>query len=1095
MNFEDRVVAVLADSQGSGILLTPRLVLTSAHVIEDSHRVRVISPYANKPTICDVIWSGREAGCDAALLRAEQDLVENQLAESLPVFRWGRLATRTPLKDCQVIGFPHVQRYDAEKLECDQITGTVKAAAGLLRGIYVLDMDSIPPSELSDGSPWAGLSGAPLFAGPVLIGLVAKDSANRHHSRIEAIPMDRIVSDEGLLSDLRLLWPSMPELEELTSSHPDDSVYEDNYAKALRARYRRTEIFGLDELTSTDSNWDLDTAYLSLEAEAVEHRRLEMPDRNAVPVPAVRRAIDELLAAHPKVVVRGEAGAGKTTLVWWVASHSACGTLKNSLASLNGLIPFVIPMRNLADQVFPTPAEFVRTTRLPLDDAPHGWAKRVLESGRALMLIDGLDEVTHSKREDARRWLSELLRMYPKSRCVVTVRPLAVERDWLESEGFVETRLLPMRDEEIKRFVTAWHAAACLEHRAHADSDERMAERNRIEELRSELLRELFRNEALRDLARVPLLCAVICALHRRRRGVLPQTRWELYRAALTMLLGERDLRRSILAPEGIALSFEEHQQLLQRIAIWLVRNNRSELSSEQALKQISLALEGMPQVRHQGTPERVLTHLLNRTGLLQELSSDSMQFIHRTFQDYLAAKEFVENDSLAELVLHADDEAWQDVIKMSVGHCNRPDSRRLVQDLLRVGEKFARSRSRKDAFVLAAICANSAIYLEDSVRAAVWEKIETLMPPRTYRDAVEFGRLGPKVLGMLPGPDGLDPSSAASVVVTAGEIRGKEAFAVVSRFASHPNSRVRQSVVDVWSEFPIETFAEQILARVKLNDVDLGLSDLAQLNSLHYLPDSSPCNLRITGDWDEGLIARTTRNLDVRELIFHENMKLSDLGFVRNYPGLRSLWLRGCKNLRSIEALAESSIHYLSLVYLRGGLNFDALSEIRDLRSLSINTRLPWLDFAAAPYLERIASLWLGAGMRRRVSLRGIERWASLRTVRLVDEWPSEELTYLSALPHLIDLEVFHPSLKGLGVGVFDDLESLTVRCSDTVDVAPILEVFPKLRKLTLEHRARVGVADFREVVFRPDLKIHLHGFVERLNVDDGIAGMFRLA
>jgi hypothetical protein len=53
-------------------------------------------------------------------------------------------------------------------------------------------------------------------------------------------------------------------------------------------------------------------------------------------------------------------------------------------------------------------------------------------------------------------------------------------------------------------------------------------------------------------------MCALVCALHRDRRGHLPHSRMELYQAALSMLLVRRDRERSIDVPEGIQLT--EHQ-------------------------------------------------------------------------------------------------------------------------------------------------------------------------------------------------------------------------------------------------------------------------------------------------------------------------------------------------------------------------------------------------------------------------------------------------------------------------------------------------------------------------------------------------------
>ncbi|WP_444971037.1 NACHT domain-containing protein [Streptomyces sp. SAI-25] len=164
-----------------------------------------------------------------------------------------------------------------------------------------------------------------------------------------------------------------------------------------------------------------------------------------------RQGSGVLLTDRPRVLLRGEGGAGKTTLLWWLAAHASARTLADDLAddlaALNGLAPFVVPLRTLRARgvTFPGPAELSSAAGLVIDTAPEGWAGRVLESGRALLLVDGLDEVPPEEREQAHTWLAQLLSRCPESRCVTTVRPLAVGPDWLRSEGFEELRLLPMR--------------------------------------------------------------------------------------------------------------------------------------------------------------------------------------------------------------------------------------------------------------------------------------------------------------------------------------------------------------------------------------------------------------------------------------------------------------------------------------------------------------------------------------------------------------------------------------------------------------------------------------------------------------------------
>lgn len=217
-------------------------------------------------------------------------------------------------------------------------------------------------------------------------------------------------------------------LGRLPSQSAEDAGFEARYAEHITGRYGTLTIYGLDTGTS---EWSLDTAYLSLEAT----RERDGQD-GGLQIPA-----EQVLAQHDQVLLRGVAGSGRTTLVQWLAVATAREGAR---------VPFVLPVRRFAREGFPAPDDFLRAVRHPLaDQAPKGWVVRTLLAGRALLLVDGIDEAPEATRGELRDRLRRLLRVFSGNGCLVTSRPSAVADGWLAEErlaeeGFAELSLAPM---------------------------------------------------------------------------------------------------------------------------------------------------------------------------------------------------------------------------------------------------------------------------------------------------------------------------------------------------------------------------------------------------------------------------------------------------------------------------------------------------------------------------------------------------------------------------------------------------------------------------------------------------------------------------
>ncbi|MFJ5851022.1 hypothetical protein [Streptomyces sp. NPDC092903] len=119
-----------------------------------------------------------------------------------------------------------------------------------------------------------------------------------------------------------------------------------------------------------------------------------------------------------------------------------------------------------------------------------------------------------------------------------------------------------MNEPDVESSIALWHSAA----RSGADEHERQA----LVGLEKSVLDAVRQEQNLAALATTPLLCSMVCALNRDRRGALPREVMSLYEAALSMLLERRDVERGIDAVEGIRIAQRESVQLLQTLAYWL---------------------------------------------------------------------------------------------------------------------------------------------------------------------------------------------------------------------------------------------------------------------------------------------------------------------------------------------------------------------------------------------------------------------------------------------------------------------------------------------------------------------------------------------
>ena len=382
----------------------------------------------------------------------------------------------------------------------------------------------------------------------------------------------------------------------------------------------------------------------------------------------------EAFAEHPRMVLQALPGGGKSMLLKRVAVAYADRARRDksvdSLPDLD-LTPVVIRCREWREHIHRPILTLL--SKLPditgqpsLSGLNHALLP-LFEDGRALLLVDGLDEILDGgQRTTFVDHLENFLTEYDKIRAIITSREAGFS---LVAPSLVRfcalARIAPFTPPAIEAFSMLWHRLM------GNDSPESIAEANAVSKL-------LIGQDSLRRLAENPLLLTMLLVV-KQGEGRVPQERVTLYKRAVDVLLDTWNIRGH--AP----LSPKEVVPQLAFLAYHLMREQKQTATAHEILTLLEEARENMPQIRRyaRDTPDAFLKRVELRSSLLVEAGHQRegaelvpfYQFRHLTFQEYLAAVAAAEghylgydksHTVLTPLANYLIADSWKEVIPMS---------------------------------------------------------------------------------------------------------------------------------------------------------------------------------------------------------------------------------------------------------------------------------------------------------------------------------------------------------------------------------------------------------------------------------------------
>lgn len=414
--------------------------------------------------------------------------------------------------------------------------------------------------------------------------------------------------------------------------------------------------------------------------------------------------------AYRCIAVIGPPGSGKSTLLEHLTLTFAQNTQRRHHPKAPKLLPVLLYLRLHRERIGAEsppdlPALLEEQKELRDLDPPAGWFKRRLRRGGCLVMLDGLDEVADAaQRQAVGRWVNRQMQDYPDVRFILTSRPFGYHDAPLDQVGTV-LAVRPFSLAQMARFLDHWY----LQNEAMRQR-RRVDEGVRIEAVRkaTDLKRRIRDHPALRDMAVNPLLLTMIATAHD-NRGALPGRRVELYAEICDVLLGRRQEAKGMTEPLSAALK----KQVLQTLALELMLRATREFDLATGGAIIAEALAAV--AGKDADPARFLTQVEELSGLLVEREAGVYEFVHKSFQEYLAAAEILGAHREGLLTHHLDDPAWAEVVRLYAAQAGKADGLfRTILDYPTVG-----------GLSLAYDCLEEGVSVAPELRQAILDRVE----------------------------------------------------------------------------------------------------------------------------------------------------------------------------------------------------------------------------------------------------------------------------------------------------------------------------------------------------------------------------------
>ena len=379
---------------------------------------------------------------------------------------------------------------------------------------------------------------------------------------------------------------------------------------------------------------------------------------------------------YNQLLILGKPGAGKTTFMKRLA------TLCNQGEFQAHRVPVFVTLKEFAEaKGQPDLQAFIAKQWRTCGVKDAQLLTTLLEQGRTLVLLDGLDEVYETDHDRILQEIKDFTNHYRDCQFVMTCRIAAREYTF---DHFTEVEVADFNEEQIAEFATKWFAA------------------KQDPEKGKNFIQRLKANKPIQELATNPLLLTLLCLVFGEAAD-FPANRSELYKEGLDVLLKKWDAKRNIERDQVYKkLSLKRKEDLLSQLAFDTFERGDYFFKQPVVEQQIIDYIRNLPDAHEdeealQLDSAAVLKSIEAQHGLLVERARSIYSFSHLTFQEYFTARQIVCPTAELPLVVgilatHITEKRYREIFLLTVGMLPAADDLLVLMkqrtDLLVAGDR-----------------------------------------------------------------------------------------------------------------------------------------------------------------------------------------------------------------------------------------------------------------------------------------------------------------------------------------------------------------------------------------------------------------------